>query len=83
VTAFLTSPHLIDLILGFTLVEAIVIVALRILPPLVIARTLLPGAGVMLALRAALAQSAWPWVPLALAFALVAHLFDLAGRRRR
>jgi hypothetical protein len=37
----------------------------------------------MLALRAALADAAWPWVPLALALALVAHLFDIYGRARR
>ncbi len=82
-SGLLTSPHLIDLILLFTVVEAVVVVRLRILSPSGIARILLPGAFVMIALRAALADSAWPWVPLALAFALVAHLFDLFGRRGR
>jgi hypothetical protein len=43
---------------------------------------LLPGVCLMLALRAALAGSAWPWVPLALAAALLAHLADLRARWR-
>lgn len=81
--AVLTSPHLIDLILLLTLVEAVFIVAWRIWTPAGIARVLLPGVFVMVALRAALADAAWPWVPLALSFALAAHLFDLFGRRGR
>lgn len=81
--ALLTSPHLIDLILALTVLEAAVIIGLRAMTPAAIARMLLPGIGVMLALRAALAGAAWPWVPLALLAALVAHLFDVKGRWRR
>jgi hypothetical protein len=44
---------------------------------------LLPGAFLLLALRAALADAAWPWVPAALTAALVAHLIDLASRGER
>lgn len=80
---FLTSPHLIDLIMVVTLLEAAILLALRVLSPLAIARMLLPGIFLLLALRAALAEAAWPWVPLALTAALVAHLFDLQGRWRR
>lgn len=80
---FLTSPHLIDLIMVVTLLEAAILLALRALSPLAIGRMLLPGIFLLLALRAALAEAAWPWVPLALTAALVAHLFDLQGRWRR
>ncbi len=80
---FLASPRLIDLIMALTLLEAAILLALRALSPLAIARMLLPGIALLLALRAALAEAAWPWVPLSLAAALVAHLFDLQGRWRR
>ena len=79
---FFTSPHLIDLIMVVTLLEAALLLAVRALSPLAIGRMLLPGIFLLLALRAALAEAAWPWVPLALTAALVAHLFDLQGRRR-
>ena len=80
---FFTSPHLIDLVMAVALLEAAILLALRALSRLAIARMLLPGIFLLLALRAALAEAAWPWVPLALIAALVAHLFDLQGRRRR
>jgi hypothetical protein len=43
---------------------------------------LLPGICLLLAVRAALAGAAWPWVPMTLAAALVAHLLDLRSRWR-
>ncbi|WP_242138624.1 MULTISPECIES: hypothetical protein [unclassified Sphingomonas] len=43
---------------------------------------LLPGAIMLLALRAALLGLAWPWIALALAASFPVHLADL-GRRRR
>ncbi|MET3827605.1 MULTISPECIES: hypothetical protein [Sphingomonas] len=42
---------------------------------------LLPGAMMLLALRAALTGLAWPWIALALAASFPAHLADLARRR--
>ncbi len=79
--AALTSPHLIDLILLFTAVEALVLghnshhrVAIGLM--------LLPGICLLLALRAALAGVAWPWTPAALTLALIAHLLDLRQRWR-
>lgn len=42
---------------------------------------LLPGALMLLALRAALTGMAWPWVALALAASFPVHLMDLARRR--
>ena len=44
---------------------------------------LLSGIFLLLALRAALAGSVWPWVPAALLAALIAHLMDLRHRWRR
>jgi hypothetical protein len=87
VISFLASPHLIDLILVFTACEPIVLALWhrrtgRGPTPAAIGRLLLPGLCLMLALRAALAGAAWPWVPAALAAALVAHLLDLRGRWR-
>jgi hypothetical protein len=84
---FLT-PHLVDLILTFTAVEAAALALWhrwtgRGLSPAAIGLMLLPGICLMLALRAALVGSAWPWVPAALAAALVAHLADLRNRWRR
>jgi hypothetical protein len=43
----------------------------------------LPGAFLVLALRAALTGAAWPWIALPLALAFPAHLADLAGREPR
>jgi hypothetical protein len=43
---------------------------------------LLPGICLLLAVRAALAGVPWPWVPMALTAALVAHLLDLRSRWR-
>jgi membrane-bound metal-dependent hydrolase YbcI (DUF457 family) len=47
-----------------------------------IATTLLAGGFLLLALRAALIGSAWPWVALWLFAGLVAHLADLRRRLR-
>ena len=81
----LTSPHLIDLIVLFALLEgAFLIRWLRgQMPARAVIATILPGLCLMLALRAALAGVAWPWVPAALAVALIAHLWDIKMRWRR
>ena len=42
---------------------------------------LLPGALMLLALRAALTGMAWPWIALALMASFPAHLADLVRRR--
>jgi fatty acid desaturase len=78
---------LIDLILLATVAEGGVLAAWhrrtgRGLSAAAVARMLLPGVCLMLALRAALAGSAWPFVPLALTAALIAHLADVRGRWR-
>lgn len=81
-TGMLTSAHVVDAILALMGLEAVALAALRLLPAGAALRLLLPGAGILVALRAALAGAAWPYVPLALLGALAAHLFDLRGRIR-
>ena len=81
--SLLASPHLIDLILVFTAVEAVVVVWWRGLSLASAGLMLLPGVCLLLAVRAALAGALWPWVPAALAASLVAHLLDLRMRWRR
>jgi hypothetical protein len=84
----LVSPHLVDLVLALTFFEAAVLWVWHRRRatgpgPRALVGLLLPGLCLMLGLRAALAGAAWPWVPLALTAALVAHLADLAVRYRR
>jgi hypothetical protein len=82
-SSIFTSPHLIDAIILLTLLEGVVVVWWGGLAPAATLRLLAPGLCLLLALRAALAGAAWPYVPAALAAAGVAHLLDLLGRWRR
>jgi hypothetical protein len=97
VTRLFNSPHLIDLIMAFTVLEAVALILLRrhlpmrrrdLVAPSGQNRTLdivlmvLPGLCLMAALRAALDGEPWPWVPVALAAAFVTHLADLRRRWR-
>lgn len=81
------SGRLIDVILCLVLVEAIALTVIhRLTGRGVAARELigllLAGGFLLLALRAALTDSAWLWVALWLTLALVAHIADLAMRWR-
>ncbi len=78
----LTSPHLIDAILALTVLEGVILTRWRKVSPRVAWGMLLPGVFLLLALRAALADAAWPWVPAALTGALVAHCSELWARFR-
>lgn len=85
--AWVVSPRLIDFILAFIVLEGLgLMVWLRGEHPALrrsgIGFMLTPGALLMLALRAALAGVAWPWVPAFLGAALIAHLLDLRERLR-
>ena len=82
-SSIFTSPHLIDAIILLTLLEGVVVVRWSGLALAATLRLLAPGLCLLLALRAALAGAAWPYVPAALAAAGVAHLLDLLGRWRR
>ena len=79
----LTSPHLIDLIGILAAAEGLWIIRRRGLPPMATVRMLLPVLFLLLALRCALAEAPWPWVPGALLAALLAHLWEVAARWQR
>lgn len=85
--AWLASPQLIDAILAFTIVEgaALVLWYRRTgcgLSGRRVVQMLLPGFCLLLALREALVGNPMPWVPAALAAALICHLADLHARWR-
>jgi hypothetical protein len=86
--SLLESPGLVDLILILVGVEAAALIVWHRwtghgLSLGEVGRMLPPGICLMVALRAALAGEAWPFVPLALAAALIAHVVDLRGRLKR
>ena len=70
------SGHAADVILAVMAVEALWLVARRVLT------LLLPGALILLALRAALTGLDWRWIALPLLLSLPVHLADVARRRR-
>lgn len=78
-SGFFASGHAIDLVLGFLALE--VLVLMRRSGALTAVLAALPGAFLLLALRAALTGAPWPWVALWISLSLPAHLADLARRR--
>jgi hypothetical protein len=80
------SGRIVDLILAFTVLEGIALAGYRRwtgrgLAAAGVARTLLPGMCLLLALRAALMGAWWGWIAACLLAALVTHLVDLGLRR--
>lgn len=80
------SGRIVDLILGFTLLEGIVLVAWRRgtgrgLAIADVLSMLLPGICLLLALRCTMTGAWWGWTAACLLASLVTHLADL-GRRR-
>ena len=79
-TTFFASGHAADLVLVVLAVEALILLrASR--PAIDVALLLLPGACMMLGLRAALVGASWPWIALPLAASFPVHLADLMRRR--
>ncbi len=78
--AFFTSGHAVDLVLAFMAVEAIALIAMK-RRALTVILTILPGAVMMLALRAALLSAGWQWVAIWLTVSLPLHLADLRHRK--
>ena len=79
------SGRVVDLILGFVVLEAVVLLVYgrptgRSLSLADILSCIVPGMMLMLALRAALVGSSWPWIALCLSGALLGHLADLRRR---
>jgi len=85
VSQWVASGWLVDLIIGFTVLEIIGLWlfhrvtgrglnASRLLP------NLLAGLSLMLAVRAAMAQAAWPWIVIPMAASGLFHVADLRQR---
>jgi hypothetical protein len=75
-----TSGRAVDLVLAFMAVEAIVLILMK-RRAVTVALTILPGAVMMLALRAAITGAGWQWVAIWLTVSLPLHLADLRHRR--
>lgn len=71
------------LILLVLVAEAAILVARRAMPPRRALLLVLPGAGFLLAIQAALSGAHWSLVALGLTLAGLAHLADLRERLRR
>lgn len=79
-TDYFASGRAVDLVLAFIALELAVLVALgRSRITLLLAT--LPGAAMLLALRAALTGASWHWVALWLTVSLPLHFADLRHRR--
>ena len=78
--AFFASGHAVDLVLVVMLAEAVYLLARRRRSPLDLALALLPGALLLLALRAALTGAQWPAIALLVAASFPAHLADIRRR---
>lgn len=79
------SGRLIDLIIGFTVLEILALwlyhrATGRGVPLPAMLPNLMAGLFLMLAVRAATAQAAWPWVVLPLMGSGLAHVLDLRRR---
>ncbi len=76
---------LIDVVLAFAVAEGIGLILWHRwtgsgLRPAAVTRMVLPGLCLMLALRAAVVGQIWPFLPMALTAALIAHAVDVWGR---
>jgi hypothetical protein len=81
------SGHIVDCVLLFMIVEAMVLILIhksqqRGIAPLDLLVSLAAGCALLLALRGALTDSGWPVIAACLLLALIAHLFDLLRRWR-
>lgn len=86
-TEFLAGPRVVDLILAIVCLELLGIslywhVTRRGIAPVRLLPNLLAGAALLLALRLALSDFAWPWYTACLAIAGIANVTDLRQRWR-
>lgn len=77
--SFFTTGRAVDLVLAFMALEALILIAMR-RRALTVVLTILPGAAMMLALRAAMTDAGWQWVAIWLTVSLPLHLADLRHR---
>jgi hypothetical protein len=78
---FFTSGHAVDLVLVVMAVEALILIFVKKRRPLTVVLTILPGAAMMLALRAALTGAGWQMIAIWLTVSLPLHLADLRHRK--
>ena len=78
--AFFATGHAVDLALAVLALELAWLIMWRRRPTARALTAALPGACLLLALRAALTGAGWMWVAVWLALSLPAHLADLARR---
>jgi hypothetical protein len=88
VSALFDSGRIVDLILVLVVLEALLLLGLRVrrgggIMPRALLANLLAGACLLLALRSALTGADWVWPAMFLLLALPAHLADLYGRWNR
>jgi hypothetical protein len=75
------SGHAADLILAVLAIEAVWLIA-RGREALPVALMLLPAVLIIVAMRGALVDAAWPWIALPLALSFPVHLADVLRRGR-
>lgn len=80
IEAYFTSGRAIDVVLVFMVMEVVALLLLK-RRPLTVLLTILPGAAMMLALRAAVTGGAWLLIAFWLTVSLPLHLADLRHRR--
>lgn len=80
-SALFASGHAVDIVLAVMLIECLVLIRRRRSAAVAVVLAFLPGALILLAVRAALTASGWQWVALWLAASFPAHLADLSRRR--
>ncbi|WP_226896051.1 hypothetical protein [Polymorphobacter sp. PAMC 29334] len=78
-SSLFATGHAVDIVLAVMLVEMIILIKRRGHAATIIL-AFLPGALILLAVRAALTGAGWQWVALALAASFPAHLADLRRR---
>lgn len=78
---FFASGQAADLVLAVLVIEAVLLLRAG-RPAIDVALLLLPGACMMLSLRAALVGASWPWIALPLGASFPVHLADLVRRGR-
>jgi uncharacterized membrane protein len=78
---FFTSGHAVDLVIAVMAIEALVLIFGKKRGTRTVVLTILPGAAMMLALRAALTGAGWQWVAIWLTVSLPLHLADMRHRK--
>jgi hypothetical protein len=82
---FVLSGRAVDVVLLVIVIEFVVLVSLRVgqrrRAAVDLFFALMPGAILLLAIRAALVGAEWPWVALLIAASFPFHLIDLTRRR--